>query len=123
MAKTYAESVKLPNLVVNVPHPSKKYMLTKNGLNIEGRNNSAAFNKDDFNSTNSNKNQDRKAYIASLIGGKNRNRNFSILNKAIDIIFVTLLSPNPPRKKNIVLDISMVFSQNRYFLMGLGHFI
>ena len=48
MAKTYAESVKLPNLVVNVPHPSTKYLVTKNGLNIEGRNKSDTFNKDDL---------------------------------------------------------------------------
>ena len=69
MAKTYAESVKLPNLVVNVPHPSTRFLVTKNGLNVEGRNSSATFNKDDFKGLNSIKTFDRKAYITSLIGG------------------------------------------------------
>jgi hypothetical protein len=70
MAKTYAESVKLPNLVVNVPHPSTKYLVTKNGLNIEGRNKSDTFNKDDFKSASLVKNFDRKAFITSLIGNR-----------------------------------------------------
>jgi hypothetical protein len=69
MAKTYAESVKLPNLVVNVPHPSTKYLITKNGLNVEGRNKSEQFNKEDFKNASSAKSFDRKAFITSLIGG------------------------------------------------------
>ena len=73
MAKTYAESVKLPNLVVNVPHPSKRFMLTKNGLNVEGRNNSAALNGSEFGRAASLKNQERKAFITGLMGGKQWN--------------------------------------------------
>ena len=69
MAKTYADSVKLPTLVVSVPHPSTRLLITKNGLNVEGRNRSATFNKDDFKGLTSIKSLDRKAYITSLIGG------------------------------------------------------
>lgn len=40
MAKTYAQSVKLPNLVA-VPHPSTKF-LPRDGLNVEGRSSCAS---------------------------------------------------------------------------------
>ena len=71
MAKTFAESVKLPNLV-NVPHPSNRLLglRTKSELNIEGRN-----KYDDLMFMNSHRdnefnNADRKELISSLLGGK-----------------------------------------------------
>lgn len=63
MAKTYAESVKLPNLV-SVPHPSTKF-LPKSGLNVEGRNSTAreaSFMSDS-------RQFDRRSFISSLLGG------------------------------------------------------
>ena len=59
MAKTYADSVKLPTLV-NVPHPSTKF-LPRNGLNIEGVNNQSRSNF-------LTKSLDRKNFIVSILG-------------------------------------------------------
>ena len=59
MAKTYADSVKLPTLV-NVPHPSTKF-LPRNGLNIEGINNQSR-------SSFITKSLDRKNFIVSILG-------------------------------------------------------
>lgn len=56
MAKTYADSVKLPNLVA-VQHPSAR-LSHKSTLNIEGHSNK----------TISAKSLDRRNYITSLIG-------------------------------------------------------
>jgi hypothetical protein len=63
MAKTYADSVKLPNLVA-VPHPSTKF-LPKNGLNVEGVNSQSRSNGSLSFSSNS---LDRKNFIVSILG-------------------------------------------------------
>lgn len=59
MSKTYADSVKLPNLVA-VQHPSSR-LSPKNTLNIEGRNSVHSSLINTFS-------VDRKNYINSLIG-------------------------------------------------------
>ena len=63
MAKTYAESVKLPNLVA-VPHPSMR--LARNGLNVEGIN--SVRSKSNTSSQFTTKSLDRKTFITSLLG-------------------------------------------------------
>jgi hypothetical protein len=57
MSKTYADSVKLPNLVA-VQHPSAR-LSPKNTLNIEGHNNNIHLTA---------KGLERKNFITSLIG-------------------------------------------------------
>ena len=59
MAKTYAQSVKLPNLVA-VAHPSTKF-LPRDGLNVEGRSSANGASAYSLN---------RKDYIKSLMGGR-----------------------------------------------------
>jgi len=69
MSKTYADSVKLPNLVA-VQHPSAR-LSPKNTLNIEGRNSSSVHSSAQLINTFS---VDRRNYINSLIG-KTQNLN------------------------------------------------
>jgi hypothetical protein len=66
MAKTYAESVKLPNLV-SVPHPASRmgHFGVKNAtatLNVEGRGNTAEF------VLKSSERADRRIIISDLLG-------------------------------------------------------
>lgn len=67
MAKTYAESVKLPNLVT-VPHPASK--LTKNGLNVEGINNKTSQSHGNLVT----KSLDRKSFIVNLLENEQAKR-------------------------------------------------
>lgn len=60
MAKSYAESVKLPNLVA-VTHPASK--LSRNGLNIEGTNNKSSASSNALVT----KSLDRKNFIVNLL--------------------------------------------------------
>ena len=62
MAKTYAESVKLPNLVA-VPHPATK--MSSNGLNIEGVNTRTQYNSGGGNLIT--QSLDRKSFIVNLL--------------------------------------------------------
>ena len=62
MAKAYADSVKLPNLV-SVTHPLTKFT-PKCSLNVEGKNSLMENSYSSFSS----KNFDRKSYIASILG-------------------------------------------------------
>ena len=71
MAKTYADSVKLPNLV-GVPHPASRLEnFSKRMLNVEGHN--KYENEHDL----SIRNSDRRAFIAELLG-KNSNNNYYV---------------------------------------------
>jgi hypothetical protein len=79
MAKTYAESVKLPNLIVSVTHPSSKCSNRNNNnnrlINIEGNIyssqhnsfSSQSLNNQKFSTTNSQV-VDRRDIIKNLIG-------------------------------------------------------
>lgn len=78
MAKSYAQSVKLPNLVAVVAHPSTKFM-SRDGLNVEGHRSalstSCSHNNELAIRSSGSLNETRRAYISSLIeSGNEANR-------------------------------------------------
>lgn len=89
MAKTYAESVKLPNLVT-VVHPAVKscHYGSRNGLNVEGRNGGSLIESgDEFNFRT--KSVDRRSLIAELldgVNGKNNKKNGDVAQTNCDQI-------------------------------------
>jgi hypothetical protein len=80
MAKTFADSVKLPTLVTSVEHPLLRLgSRTKSELNIEGRNRYDEHRENLF------KSAERKALISSLLGdGGNSSARNSQNNAFVD---------------------------------------
>jgi Ca2+-binding EF-hand superfamily protein len=70
MAKNYADSVKLPNLVP-IAHPAVR--LSRNGLNIEGLSTTSNQNKSTTNLLNHT--VDRRSFIVGLLQNSNTNNN------------------------------------------------
>ena len=91
MAKTYAQSVKLPNLVA-VAHPSTKF-LSRDGLNVEGRSSANGAGSSSYAIN-------RKDYIKSLMGGTRPvfSECFSVVKVIFQSIWLILIGDSAKAK-------------------------